>query len=524
MRARGRWLGLATIVALSVSGAGSGVAAQPSGGAAAAPAGAAPAAVADPDGELHVAAFAEYIWDPHRVPSTFGISQLAIVYDRLIHNAPDAELIPGLAESWSYSDDGLALTFVLRDGVTFQDGEAFDAEVAKANLDRAITLEGSTVAGELVNVAEVVAQDATTLTLRLTEPDATLPAVLSGLAGMMISPAILDDPDIDQHPVGAGMYQLTDWVQGASFRAERWDGYWDPEAAQLAAIEVQFMPDTNARLNALTTGQIDMAPVEPADVERAESSDGIEVYLNDTLRFVYLGLDLSVAPFDDLRVRQAIAHAIDRQALVDGVWLGYGTPSEQVWPDGYFPHVPELDERYPYDPERARELLAEAGLEDGFSFEVICVPQPAAYQQLGEAVQAMLAEVGIDMQIRLTEASQLGPAVYVDKVAPAALLYTNGRLDPALTVGGRYAETGFFNVGKVSTPVLEELYAESLVTTDEAARTEVFQELSTEITDQLLDQVLFFAQEPLGVGARVVGYEAYLTGQQEYRGIGVTAG
>ncbi|MFV0307366.1 MAG: ABC transporter substrate-binding protein [Desertimonas sp.] len=478
----------------------------------------------DPDGVLRVATFAEYPWDPHLNPNTYGLVQLSLVYDRLVHTAPDGTLIPGLAESWEYSDDGTTLTLSLRQGVTFQDGEVFDAEAVKANLDRAMTLEGSTVAPELVNVSEVVADDASTVTLRLAAPDATLPAVLSGLAGLMISPPAMDDPALDQNPVGAGMYRLAELTQGAGFTVERWDGYWDPEAVQAASIEWSFVPDTNARVNALTTGQIDIAPIEPFDVDRVEQADGIEVRLNDTLRFVYLGLDLSVEPFNDLRVRQAIAHAIDREALVAGVWLGFGTPSEQIWPEGYFPHVPELDDRYPYDPERARELLAEAGLEDGFSFESIVVPQPAAYQQLGEAIQAQLAAVGIDMSIRITEASQLGTAYYVEKVAPSAVLYTNGRLDPALTVGGRYAESGFFNVGKVSTPRLEELFAESISETDEAARTEIFQQMSTEITDQLLDQVLFFAQEPQGVSDRVVGLESYISGIQEFRGVGVAAG
>ena len=144
------------------------------------------------------------------------------------------------------------------------------------------------------------------------------------------------------------------------------------------------------------------------------------------------------------------------------------------------------------------------------------------YTQLGEAVQAQLAEVGITLNIQMTEPAQLGQAMYIDKTAAFALLYTNGAIDPANTVGSRFASTGFFNAGKYSTPRLEELYQQALATTDDEARTDVMQQVSTEIVEQMLDMPLFFALEPLGVNDRVVGFEAYITGRPEYRGVGVT--
>ena len=195
----------------------------------------------------------------------------------------------------------------------------------------------------------------------------------------------------------------------------------------------------------------------------------------------------------------------------------------QPWPEGYFPHVPELDEMYPYDPDRARELLAEAGFPDGFSADIIVVPSPAAYQLLGEAVQAQLAEVGIDLNVQITEPAQLGPAMYVDKTAMFALLYTNGAVDPANTVGSRFAADGFFNAGDYSTPRLEELYQQSLATTDEEERTVVMQDISREVVEQVLDVPLFFAREPEAISDRVVGYESWFTGRPEFRGVGVTS-
>jgi peptide/nickel transport system substrate-binding protein len=476
----------------------------------------------DPDGTLRMATFAALLWDPATSASGYTITFQGLVYDRLVHTAPDGSLVPGLAESWEYSPDGTVLTFHLREGVQFQDGAPFDAAGVKANIERSQTLEGSTLASELARISEVVVV-ALTVELHLSSADATLPAVFSGRSGAMISPGSLADPELDRTPVGAGMFKLVEFAEGSDFALERWDGYWDPEAVQVARIEVKVLPDTATRVNAVRAGEIDIAPIEPADVATLEGVDGVTVRLNETLRYVYLATNLAMTPLDDLRVRQAVMHAIDRQALLDGPYYGYGERTLQPWPDGYFPHVPELDERYPYDPDRARELLAEAGHPDGFSADIIVVPSPAAYQLLGEAVQAQLAEVGIDLNVQITEPAQLGPAMYVDKTAMFALLYTNGSIDPANTVGTRFSADGFFNAGGYSTPRLEELYQQSLATTDEAERTVVMQDISREVVEQVLDMPLFFAREPEAISDRVVGYESWVTGRPEFRGVGVTS-
>lgn len=476
----------------------------------------------DPDGTLRVATFTGYFWDPAHVTGGYAVTQLALVYDRLVHTAADGSLIPGLAESWEYDDAGTTLTFHLRDDVDFQDDENFDAEAAKVNIDRSRTLGDSSSKADLVRIEEVVAVDETTLELHLASADATLPAVFSGAAGAMISPAAIDDPNLDQNPVGAGMFKLVDFSPSSDYTVERWDGYWDPDAVKVNRIEFRVLTDSTARTNALRSGQVDIAPIEPADVAALEGVDGLEVRLDETLRYVYLAMNLADTPVDELKVRQALSYAIDRQALVETMFYGFGEPSVQPWPAGYMGHVDGLEDGYPYDPDRARELLAEAGLPDGFSAEIIVVPAPAVYRQLGEAVQAQLAEVGIDLEVRLTEATQLGDAFYIDKTAAFALLYTNGSIDPANSVGSRYSATGFFNPGGYSTPELEDLYQQALTTTDPDARATVFEDLTQEVVDNVLDLPLFFAREPQGVGDRVVGYESFVTGRPEFRGVGVT--
>jgi peptide/nickel transport system substrate-binding protein len=480
------------------------------------------AAATDPNGVLRIATFAITPWDPAKTATGYSITTLGLVFDRLVHNAPDGSLVPGLATKWEYSADGLTLTFTLRDGVKFQDGTPFDAAAVKANIDRTMTVDGSTQKPDLSRITQVVVVDPHTVQFQLASADATLPAVMSGPAGAMMSPASFADPAVDQHPVGAGMFKLVDYKPGASFAVERWDGYWDPAAVKLKRIEFVSLPDAAARINALKTGQVDIAPVEPTNVPDVQKADGVKVRLNKTLRYVYLAMNLADKPLDELKVRQAISYAIDRKALLDGLYGGYGTVAEQPWPKGYFPHVDGLDDTYPHDVAKAKQLLSEAGHADGFSADIIAVPSPAVYAQLGEAVQAQLADIGIKLTVKITEPAELGPAMYVNKTAAFALLYTNGSIDPANTVGTRYISTGFFNAGKYSTPKMEDLYKQAIATTDNDARTKVMQDVSREVVAQVLDMPLFTAQEPEGINDRVVGYQSWFTGRPEFRGVGVT--
>ena len=197
-----------------------------------------------PSGTLRMATFAALLWDPATSASGYTITFQGLVYDRLVHTAPDGSLVPGLAESWEYSPDGTVLTFHLREGVQFQDGAVFDAAAVKANIERSQTLEGSTLAAELARIAEVVVVDPQTVELHLSSADATLPAVFSGRSGAMISPNSLADPQLDRTPVGAGMFKLVEFAEGSDFAVERWDGYWDPDAVKVKRIEVKVLPDT----------------------------------------------------------------------------------------------------------------------------------------------------------------------------------------------------------------------------------------------------------------------------------------
>lgn len=345
--------------------------------------------------------------DPHRVPSdiafyTYG----APVYDRLTKIDANGELAPMLAESWEFSDDGLSLDFKLREGVTFSDGTAFDAEAVKANLDRA-RAEGSTVATRFLAVEDVVVVDPMTVRIVTTTPSANLPYTLAGMAGAMVSPEALDNPDLDLNPVGSGPYTVSELSVGDSVTYERRDGYWGPEENLPKTITAVGIPDDNARLNAVRSGQVDIAQVYPNFVEQAQDlGDGFEVYSFPKGTTQTIALNTTSPALSDVRVRQALNYAIDRDAISDALYNNSCEPTSQplgAEMPGYLENPP-ID--YTYDPDKAKELLADAGYEDGFTFRVLVITGASVLETAATAVQAELEEIGIDMEILKKDATQ----------------------------------------------------------------------------------------------------------------------
>lgn len=475
----------------------------------------------DADGVLRYPWVAPTSLDPHK--SSIGADKYVLypMYDRLVHLSPNVEPVPGLATSWEFSDDGSYLELQLREGVVFQDGEPFDAEAVKANIERGQSLEGSSVAGNLAVIESVEVIDPLTVRFNLSGPAASLPITLANQPGMMISPAALDNPDLDQNPVGAGMYRPTSYEPGVKLTLEAWDEYWDQEAQQLGGMEIVIMPDFTARLNALRDDQLDAARLEPAQAAELESA-GLNLLKQDSIEIGMLQLNRAKAPLDDVRVRQALNHAIDREAIVEGLFFGLGTPSVQIYPEGFLGHNPDVSaDRYAYDPDRARELLAEAGLEDGFSMEinVAALDFVVAY---AEAIQAQLGEIGVDVTVNAVELSQYGQVVYVDANGEGTAVIGAARPDPSETAL-QFQPGAFTNPGGASSPEVEALYQQSLdstLTIEE--RDAVLQELSATLVEQAFAIVIFHPQNPWGFNDKVTGLQSWKD-VIEFRGVGISS-
>lgn len=461
-------------------------------------------------------------FDPQR--STIGqdIRHFAPVYDRLIHLSPEGDPIPGLAKSFEYSDDGREFRMQLEEGVTFHDGEPFDAEAVAANLERGQTLEGSSVAADLEIIEEVEVVGEHEVILHLAEPNAMLPGLLSHRAGAMVSPAAFENEDLDIMPVGTGMYRVTEHRPDQLIVYERYDGYWDESVVGAQRIELQILPDETARFNALRTGEVDLAYISGRQVSQAESA-GFQVESDTALHYLVLYFNRDHPQLRIPEVRQAMNHAIDREAIVESVLFGYGETAAQPFPQGYWAHNPDYPgDYYEYDPERARALLAEAGVADGFEFEVL-VAALATYEQTAEAVQSMLAEVGITAKLRAVEPAQTADVYYAQQDGNALVAQWGGRPDPSMTIELQFTSEGFGNPGRHTTEEMERLHREALVTIDRAERQEVIHRNVAHIVDQAFQVPIAHEEGIFAMTDRVVGFETLVTGQPNFRTLGLRA-
>lgn len=484
---------------------------------------------AQPEGELDLDASFVYAYpigvsrlDPHRASISQDGTTLFPAYDRLVHLAPNGDFIPGLAESWEFSEDGLTLTLTVREGAPFHDGALLDAEAVKVNLDRARGIEGSSVATDLGSIEEVTVVDPATVELTLAEPNVSIIGSLADRAGIMVSPqAIADGVDLDEEMVGAGPYRMVAHTPGASTTFERFDEYWDTEnVADVAELEIRVIADQVARLNALRTGQINATTIGANQVSEVEGDDAVRVQLNTELQYFYVVQNRARAGQEDLLVRQAMLHGLDREAICDALLFGYCELSDQPFPPGYFAYDDSIEPvLYPYDPERARELLDEAGV-DSVDLTMLIPAGLPTYPEMAETIQAQWAELGFNVSIEPAEPTQLGELMFAQESADTMLASWGGRPDPAMTLIQRTSADGFANPGGHTTDAMTEAIEQSKVTADPDARAEALQAGSREVAESVLEMVLLFPQVPYAMGPNVV-FEPYLTAKPEFRNVGI---
>ena len=326
------------------------------------------------------------------------------VFEGLVRFAADGAIVPALAESWTVSEDGLSWTFQVRSGVLFHDGSPLTMADIKAKFDRAQDPDSGHTHPEYYSSIGTVTIDeaAKTVTLRLTEPNSSL---LYNLArpDSVIYPAARAETQRSQ-PIGTGPFKFVQYLEGSEVRLERNDDYYLTGVPYLDRVVFRIISDPNTRFAALQAGDIDLigTSLPPEQYLRAVSDPNLKGTEGTATTEITLAMNNSRGPLADLRVRQAITHAIDKNAIVEGAMFGLGTvigthmsPAESYYLD--------LSETYPYDPERARALLAEAGYADGFTiaFEL---PEPYNIERRsGQVIAQQLAEVGIDVELSVVE-------------------------------------------------------------------------------------------------------------------------
>jgi len=404
------------------------------------------------------------------------------IFEGLTRFTSDGSVVPNLAESWEISDDGLTYTFHLHDGVTFHDGTAMDAGDVKFSLDRARAAESTNAQkGLFAQIGDVAVIDLLTVQVTLAQPDGSF------LFNMAWGDAVIVAPETAAanatNPVGTGPYRFGQWVQGDRIELVRSDSYWG-EAPALASATFRFISDPSAAFAAVMAGDVDVFSGYPApeNLAQFEADPRFQVIVGSTEGETILAMNNRQPPFDNILVRQAVAHAVDRQAIIDGAMFGYGTPIGTH----FAPHNPayvDLTAQSAHDPDRARALLAEAGFPDGFT-TTMKLPPPSYARRGGEIIAAQLREVGIETEITNVEWAQWLEEVFTARNYGLTIVSHTEPMDIGIYGNPDY----YFQYDSAD---FRQIMADLTATTDPAKRTELMQAAERRIADDYVNAYLF---------------------------------
>lgn len=403
----------------------------------------------------------------------------ANVFEGLTRFGSDGAVNPGLAESWDISDDGMTYTFNLRSGVMFHDGTAMDAEDVKFSLDRA-RAEDSTNAQKplFAAILEVAVVDATTVQVELSAPTGAFLFNMAWGDAVIVAPESADT--LATNPVGTGPFKFAEWVQGDRVELVANPDYWGAAPA-LTEATFKFISDPTAAFASMMAGDVDAFPNFPAPetLRQLEADPRFSVIVGSTEGETILSTNN--ANVTDVRVRKAIAHAINRQDIIDGAMFGYGTPIGTH----FAPHNPnylDLTGNSAYDPDMARALLAEAGASD-LTLR-LALPPPSYARRGGEIIAAQLREVGITIEISNVEWSQWIEQVFTGKDFDLTIV---SHTEPADI--GIYARPDYYF--QYDNPAFQELNSTLEVTSDPAMRSDLMAQMQTMLSGDYVNGYLF---------------------------------
>ncbi len=339
--------------------------------------------------------------DPHLQWNPDSYTVYRNIYDNLVTRDPSGAIVPQVAASWAAASD-TEVDFQLRDDITFHDGTPLTADDVVFSVKRITNPEFKSP--QLGQFSKIIGADATgTHSVRLTT-DGPYPVLLAQLVKLsIVSRAYAErvgDEELNLKPMGSGPYKFVEWRKGVKVVLERNDGYWRGEPP-FASVEFAAVPDAATRLADLRTGKADLVVgLNPDDALQLQGSDGVEVRSAPTERVGYLMMNTQGGPLVDKRVRRAIAHAIDRQLIIDALLGGYSQVTNQLLTPAHFGYIEGLD-WHGYDPDMAKSLLAEAGHGDGLEIEIITAPP--FDQRIIQAMQQQLADVGVSLKISMSD-------------------------------------------------------------------------------------------------------------------------
>lgn len=418
--------------------------------------------------------------DPNKTSSYFSFQVLENVYDTLVETDANLEMQPALAESWDISDDQLTWTFHLREGVTFHDGSEFTSEDVVYSYNRIIDEELSN-AWKFTAIEDIAAPDDLTVEVTLSQPTPNLLSNLGGFKGMaIVDQANVESDEITTGPVGTGPFSFEEWTYGDHITLTANPDYWGG-APEIAGVEFQFISEPSTALAALQSGEVQWTDVIPPQrVEQLQGEEQIELGVTPSSDYWYLALDEANEPWDDVRARQAIAYAIDREAIIQAVSYGNAAanqlaiPEQSIWYTEYSTYSRDMD--------KAQELLDQAGVTGG-TIDFMATTEYPETVTAAQIIAANLEPLGITVEIRQPDFS-----TWLDEQNSGnfdlLMMGWLGNIDPDDFYYNQHHSEGTSNAQGYANPDVDELLEAARTETDQDARYDLYAEAATIIADE----------------------------------------
>lgn len=435
------------------------------------------------------------------------------IYSRLTAVNPDLSVSPELADSWEISDDGLTYTFKLHPA-TFHNGRAVVASDVKYSYERLVAPEtAAPSAADLASMKTIEAPDDATVVITLTQPDASFLAMLSGQSTIIIPKEVVEENgDLTQVAIGSGPFKFVEYVPNTHVKLEKYAEYWEEGVPYVDNLELLIAAEDNTRTAALVQGTVDFIEYAPSqDIPILEGDDSIKLAGNSIQQIRMIGFNLTREPFTDLKVRQAIAKAIDRGPIIDAALSGFGTPTEQIFSADFWPSLGEREIPAP-DIEGAKALLAETQWPDGFDTTITGWAEYGFLKNTAVVVQEQLKQIGINAELNLLDTGSMGQTVYIDMDFDIAVTGDSGFVDPNGLVYGNFKSDEGGNFVQYNNPDVDKLITDGIATNDQEARAAIYQQLAETLLTDLPWVCLYIGQQYEAMKDYVMGYEHIPTG------------